>query len=110
MKSAHDCSEGGLAIAISESCILGGLGFHMDAQVVGDLDAALYGEEQSRIIISVDKKLLKEVGTRCYASGVPWMVLGKIGGTHIQLADSVSISLQKCTEIWNDSIERLMRV
>lgn len=110
VKSAHDCSEGGLAIAISESCILGGLGFHMDAQVVGDLDAALYGEEQSRIIISVDKKLLKEVGTRCYASGVPWMVLGKIGGTHIQLADSVSISLQKCTEIWNDSIERLMRV
>lgn len=110
VKSAHDCSEGGLAIAITESCILGGLGFHMDAQVVGDLDAALYGEEQSRIIISVDKKLLKEVGTRCYASGVPWMVLGKIGGTHIQLADSVSISLQKCTEIWNDSIERLMRV
>ena len=42
--SAHDCSDGGLAVAIAESCILGGLGFTADFDFTGRWDAALFGE------------------------------------------------------------------
>ena len=51
--SAHDCSDGGLAVAIAESCILGGLGFTGAFDIEGRWDAALFGETQSRIIVSL---------------------------------------------------------
>src|SRR6185436_2522092 len=63
IKSAHDCSEGGLAVAIAECCISNQvaretprlLGAEIDLSTIADerLDALLFGETQSRIIISV---------------------------------------------------------
>lgn len=51
--SAHDCSEGGLAVALAESAILGECGFEASAEVTGRLDAALFGEAQGRIVVSL---------------------------------------------------------
>ncbi|MGK2965119.1 MAG: phosphoribosylformylglycinamidine synthase subunit PurL [Tepidiformaceae bacterium] len=50
--SAHDCAEGGLAVALAECSILGDTGFRADAAVEGRLDSALFGEAQGRIIVS----------------------------------------------------------
>ena len=64
IKSAHDCSDGGLAIALAESCIAGGLGVKCDAGTAlgtklaasGERwDAILFGEAQSRIIVSLHR-------------------------------------------------------
>ncbi|HCE76172.1 MAG TPA: phosphoribosylformylglycinamidine synthase II, partial [Dehalococcoidia bacterium] len=49
VKSAHDCSEGGLAIALAESCIKGGIGFIGEFELGNRWDAQLFGEQQSRI-------------------------------------------------------------
>ncbi|WP_322795970.1 AIR synthase related protein, partial [Tepidiforma sp.] len=51
--SAHDCAEGGLAVALAECAILGGLGFEGSAELSGRLDAALFGEAQSRIVVTI---------------------------------------------------------
>ena len=51
--SAHDCSEGGLAVSLAECCILGELGFESSDAVTGRLDAALFGEAQGRVVVSV---------------------------------------------------------
>jgi phosphoribosylformylglycinamidine synthase len=53
LASAHDCSDGGLAVALAECAILGGHGFHGEAAVSGRLDAALFGEAQGRIIVAL---------------------------------------------------------
>jgi phosphoribosylformylglycinamidine synthase len=51
--SAHDCSEGGLAVTLAEKAILGNVGFEGAVAVEGRLDAALFGEAQGRILVSV---------------------------------------------------------
>jgi len=53
LRSAHDCADGGLAVTIAESCMIGGMGFAGEADVPGRLDAALFGEGQGRIVVSI---------------------------------------------------------
>ena len=55
VRSAHDCSDGGLAVALAESCILGGVGFRGNMDTAARWDAALFGEKQSRIVVSVER-------------------------------------------------------
>ena len=53
LRSAHDCSDGGLAVALAECAIIGGLGLAGDWPVDGSTEAALFGEAPSRIVVSV---------------------------------------------------------
>ncbi len=55
LRSAHDCSEGGLAVAVAESSMLGAHGFESTADFdPGErLDSALFGEAQGRIVVSL---------------------------------------------------------
>ena len=75
VRSAHDCSDGGLAVALAESCILGGVGFR------GNLDAArwdtsLFGEKQSRIVVSLEPADLPVLESLARSRGVPLLSLG----------------------------------
>ncbi len=82
--SAHDCSEGGLAVALAEKSILGGLGFAADAGVSGRLDAALFGEAQGRIIVTIAPDVFRQGGGAARLEdlateiGVPVTLLGKV--------------------------------
>jgi len=60
--SAHDCAEGGLAVALAESCILGGCGFEGPAELPGRLDAALFGEAQSRVVVAIPADTYRQGG------------------------------------------------
>ena len=60
--SAHDCSDGGLAVTIAESAILGNVGFEGSAEVGGRLDAALFGEGQGRIVVSMVADVFRQGG------------------------------------------------
>jgi phosphoribosylformylglycinamidine synthase len=62
LMSAHDCSDGGLAVTIAESAILGNTGFRGEGQAVGRLDAALFGEAQGRIVVSVVPDVFRQSG------------------------------------------------
>src|SRR5205809_2884391 len=81
VKSAHDCSEGGLGVALAESCFnpekLFGAEINLEA---GDTAAAtlLFNESQSRIVISVVPADLKKTMTILRASSVPFEQLGKV--------------------------------
>jgi len=83
--SAHDCSDGGLAVALAESSILGGLGFESALTIPGRLDAALFGEAQGRIVVSLRYDSLRQDdgGTRlrelAAELGVPVVRLGRVG-------------------------------
>src|ERR1700691_1313416 len=90
VKSAHDCSDGGLAVALAESCISQLvaretprlIGATIDLSVLKDvrLDALLFGESQSRIVISCKPLDAVKVVERAKLMGIPAIRIGKVGG------------------------------
>jgi phosphoribosylformylglycinamidine synthase len=103
--SAHDCSDGGLAVAIAESALLGGRG--LDAAplpVHGRLDATLFGEEQSRIVVScapADETRLRAVATE---HGVECTSIGVAGGDRFRLTPALDLSLERLRDAYDGGL------
>ncbi|MFA7297097.1 MAG: phosphoribosylformylglycinamidine synthase subunit PurL [Dehalococcoidia bacterium] len=84
LTAAHDCADGGLAVALAECCIAGGVGLaSAEASLGGRIDAALFGEAQSRFIVATeDAPALLALATE---AGVPATVLGTATGDRLRL-------------------------
>ena len=106
VKSAHDCSDGGLAVALAECCITGGIGFDGGPAVVGRWDAALFGEDQSRIIVSVAPTKFAELQSACQATGVPWTSLGRTGGESMRVGGIIDVPVAELDDAWSHGLER----
>ncbi len=82
IRSAHDCSDGGLAVALFECCLTqnGGLiGIDVDLSGIKlRSDVVLFGESQSRIVVSFDERHQAELAAAVQSAGIPWMVLGRV--------------------------------
>ncbi|UCH33447.1 MAG: phosphoribosylformylglycinamidine synthase subunit PurL [Armatimonadota bacterium] len=88
VQSAHDCSDGGLAVALAESCIRGNVGAEIrlpEEQADMRLDAALFGESQSRIVLSVRAEDVAAVGRIADAHGAPWSRIGRVAGSALRI-------------------------
>ena len=85
--SAHDCSEGGLAVALAECCFhpAGGLGAEVSLPAGDRLDALLFGETQSRILLSMPKTSLPRAEKIFAEREVPHTVLGTVGGSRLKI-------------------------
>ena len=121
VKSAHDCSEGGLAVALAESCISQLiaretprlLGATIDLSALKDvrLDALLFGETQSRIVISCQALDAVKVVERAKLMGVPAVQIGKVGGDTLTVktvAGEFAAPLTELHDVWWNSIARAM--
>ncbi|MGC9942073.1 MAG: phosphoribosylformylglycinamidine synthase subunit PurL [Verrucomicrobiota bacterium] len=129
VKSAHDCSEGGLAVALAESCIsqlvaretprLIGAQIDLSHIAEGDvpspskvrLDALLFGETQSRVVISCKSMDAIKVVERAKLMGVPAVQIGKVGGEKltVKTADGeFSSPVVDLHDAWWNSISRAM--
>jgi len=141
IKSAHDCSDGGLAVAIAESCISQLIardtprliGAQIDLSTVAAvndrpengedangghrpplqlrLDAVLFGETQSRIIISCKPLDAVKVVERAKLMGVPAIQIGKVGGDKLTVkiaSNEFSAPLTELHDAWWNSIARAM--
>ena len=72
LSSAHDCSDGGLAVALAESAILGNVGFTGAGDLPdGRWDATLFGETPSRAVVSCSEANAARVEAAAQAAGVP---------------------------------------
>ena len=115
--SAHDCSDGGLAVALAESCILGGIGFRFQGSLdaLSRWDAALFGEKQSRIVVAVARDRMNLMEDLARANGAPVSVIGFTGGVTLQFdsydedgsatGDSIELPLSELTAVWTQSLE-----
>ncbi|MCZ6865502.1 MAG: AIR synthase related protein, partial [Candidatus Dadabacteria bacterium] len=111
IKSAHDISEGGLALAISESCFtpsgLKGVEIKIP-QSIRD-DALLFSESQARAIISLDEQniaKIKELTKRC---GVPMKIIGSVNGTRLFIEDLIDIPISKAYSKWALGFENILK-
>ncbi|PKB71798.1 MAG: phosphoribosylformylglycinamidine synthase II [SAR202 cluster bacterium Io17-Chloro-G6] len=103
--SAHDCSEGGLAIALAECSIQGGVGFNGEFPVPGRWDAALFGERQSRIVVSLPEDQWDAVASLASDLEVPVTRLGYTGGDRFRLNGTVDLPLTQISDVWNNGLE-----
>ncbi|HUB87625.1 MAG TPA: AIR synthase-related protein, partial [Verrucomicrobiae bacterium] len=121
IKSAHDCSEGGLAVAIAESCISQLvaretprlIGAQIDLSQFKDirLDALLFGETQSRVVISCAALDAAKVVERAKLLGVPAIQIGKVGGDKLAIqfaGGEFSAPLAELHDGWWNAIARAM--
>ena len=121
VKSAHDCSDGGLAVALAESCISQLvaretprlIGATIDLSAVKDvrLDALLFGETQSRIVISCKPLDAVKVVERARLMGVPAIQIGKVGGDKLAIKTATGEFIAPLAELhdaWWNSIARAM--
>ena len=94
--SAHDASEGGLAVALAECCITspgGALGAAITLDAPGRLDALLFGEAPSRIIVSAPTENRARLETLLRSLDVPHRVLGETGGEHLRITVGKSLAV-----------------
>ena len=100
VSSAHDCSDGGLAIALAESCIKGKKGAEIEIEDKIRNDALLFGESQSRIILSLDPKnllLLQEIADKFQ---VPLLSLGSVKGEKLKINRLISLKIEQLEKTW----------
>jgi phosphoribosylformylglycinamidine synthase subunit PurL len=122
VKSAHDCSDGGLAVALAESCISQLIaretprltGAEVDLSAIKDvrIDALLFGETQSRVVISVAPLNAGKVLAQAKILGIPAAVIGKVGGAALQIKageQTLSAPLTELHDPWWNSIARAMK-
>jgi len=109
VSSAHDCSDGGLVITLAECCLRGGLGFKGEGwQFEGRLDAALFGEVQSRIIVSVRPEKVKQLEEVAAASRVPITRLGVVGGKRFVADKYIDLPLEQIEPVWRESLSKVL--
>ena len=107
LNSAHDCSDGGLAVALAESCIAGNIGFTASFAMSGRWDAALFGETESRIVVSLPEDRLTQLEkTMLRRRSVPSVALGRVGGSRLSLGSTIDLDLSDADDAWNGGLER----
>ena len=105
LASAHDCSEGGLAVALAECSIQGDVGFVGDFSIADRWDVILFGEQQSRIIVSLPKEHWDALSRLASGSAVPIVRLGYTGGDRFQLNDQMDLPVSQIADVWNNGLE-----
>ena len=113
IKSAHDCSEGGLAIAIAESCILNyetaiGAIINLSQISFKRVDCLLFGESQSRIIITCNQNNVQEIMDTATAENFPAFIIGEVKGKSLKVHRWVNSPVEDLKTLWWNSLERIM--
>jgi len=111
VNSAHDCSQGGLAVALAESCITD-KGRMIGAEVTLDgrirSDALLFAEAPSRIVVSVSGDKADTLEKIAKKHSVPCVRLGSVGGDRLTISSKgsklIDVPLSKLSGAWRDTI------
>lgn len=120
VQSAHDCSDGGLAVTLAECTFgSGGIGVEVGLEGVRTVPpafveaATLFGESASRIVVSAADGVVAQVLGAAAAAGVPARVIGRTGGGEIRIdidgAAAVRLPVARAEDIWATAIEQRMQ-
>ncbi|HET9262076.1 MAG TPA: phosphoribosylformylglycinamidine synthase subunit PurL [Vicinamibacterales bacterium] len=116
LQSAHDCSDGGIAVTLAECSFETGIGLEADLPAApapagaGVAAATLFGESPSRVVASVkpeDRAALMQLAAE---AGVPALAIGRTGGSGISVAvggePAIACRLADAEDVWSTAIER----
>ncbi|HVW33553.1 MAG TPA: phosphoribosylformylglycinamidine synthase subunit PurL [Acidimicrobiia bacterium] len=103
----HDCSDGGLAVALAEMAIAGGCGFTVAAEggLAGLVPAvACFSESAGRVVLSVEPGRVDAVLARSADAGVPVAVIGTAGGDRLSWTGVFDVGLAEAERAWRDAL------
>ncbi|HVL66642.1 MAG TPA: phosphoribosylformylglycinamidine synthase subunit PurL [Vicinamibacterales bacterium] len=112
LRSAHDCSDGGLAVTVAECAFdTGGVGAEIDVPALAaDPASALFSESASRAVVSVDESQAATLLQMAAEAGVPAAAIGRTGGTRLHMAvggaAAVDLPVREAEQVWGTALER----
>jgi len=115
VETAIDVADGGLAVALAEPALTSRIGVRcagawvqdLEAGKWGRVDAVLFGEAPSRIILAAAHGRAREVEAAAARRGLPLMTLGMTGGTSIDIGNLVSVPLDDALAVWSTGLDRV---
>jgi phosphoribosylformylglycinamidine synthase len=111
--AAHDCAEGGLAVALAEACVTGGVvGCEVSVERGRRLDETLFGEGPSRVLVAVEPARQREFEALMAESAIPWRWIGTTGGERLVVRAGGSVvadvPVDRIEHAWRSGFERHM--
>ena len=106
LRSAHDVSEGGLAVAVAESCAIGGIGAALEIGLTENarIDATLFGEPPARIVVSTAVHELDALRELCERNGVAMCEIGTVRGDWLRIGDLIDVPLADVSTSWEGAL------
>jgi len=116
VNSAHDCSKGGIGVAISELCITNNVGCVISIDKIPAKkfkpDVILFSETHSRYLLVIDPKNINKTKSILEQSNAPFAIIGKFSGTGIMFRNKAktiaNLSIDKALGKWLNSLELLV--
>ncbi len=107
LRSLHDVGEGGLGVALAE-CSFGGpgLGARVELEQGMRTDALLFGESQSRMLLSLRRRHLGQLRDLGRREDVPLAILGEVRGRSLVIGDVIDLPLEGTRDRWRRALER----
>jgi phosphoribosylformylglycinamidine (FGAM) synthase-like enzyme len=116
LSSAHDCSEGGLAVALAESCVMGDpnageqwLGAAIRVPFITRKDFALFGEDASRVVVSCPPSSVPRLQELAREAGAPLVQLGAVGGDRLEVQGALSLPVAELAAAWRSGIPNVLQ-
>ena len=110
LESAHDCSDGGLFITLLESAMPTNLGFKVDTDSDFRKDAFLFGEAQSRVVVSVKPESQEKLVELLSASGIEFTLLGEVTAENSLVVDEENFgSVTELKNTYDNAIGNIMK-
>ena len=112
LRSAHDCAEGGLAVALAEACVSGPapMGAEIDVPPNGVAPLLLFGEGPSRVVVSVPAEAVRHFERLMGEFAIPWRWIGAVGGKRLVITvggvPAVNLSVDRAALAWRSGFER----
>ncbi len=113
LASAHDLSDGGLAVAVAEACCaapdgLPLLGARIRMEEGIRSDAWLFGESQARMLVSVRRENAAALREMAHEAALPVTSIGEVGGALLEFDDLISLPVAELKEAWEKALPRLL--
>ncbi len=111
IKSAHDISEGGFAVAVSECCftLKGPIGVEIDVPQSIRKDAVLFSETQGRVVVSLENQNLSKLQEITEDNNLEMTILGRVSGTRLLIGDLIDIPIARAYEAWAQGFENILK-
>jgi phosphoribosylformylglycinamidine synthase len=109
LASAHDVSDGGLAVALAESAMSGGLGAEVRLDSTLRLSSLLFGETTGRAVVTFEPESEGRIRAAAEAKRVPFLVIGTVGGDRLRIShggrDLVDEGVAALRDLWRSAFE-----
>ena len=112
LSSAHDVSDGGLVVTLSESCMYGDIGVKVELGIEEEsiirTIVELFNEAQSRFIVSLKEQDISAFREISNEIGADFSIIGKVGGDRLIIDDKIDISISEMRKPWEETIDSLV--